>query len=68
MLAKKFSQQTLRYVLYSYCIFIQEPILDAFSHERIPYMINLDDYKTELMKGLNSAWTLAQDIIYLAQQ
>ncbi len=44
------------------------PTLAALSRERTPYMVNLDDYKTELLTGLNSAWTLAQDNIKIAQQ
>ena len=43
------------------------PTLDALSHARTPYMVDVDDYKTELLTGLNSAWKLAQDNIKIAQ-
>ena len=44
------------------------PTLDALSRERTPYMVDLDDYKTELTTGLASAWKLAQENIVEAQQ
>ena len=44
------------------------PTLDALSRERTPYMIDVDDYKTELCTGLNSAWKLAQQNIENVQR
>ena len=38
------------------------PTLEALSRERSPYTFDLDDYKTELMTGLNSAWKSAQEL------
>ena len=43
------------------------PTLDALSRERTPYMIDTDDYITELMTGLNDAWKLAKENILIAQ-
>lgn len=43
------------------------PTLDALSRERTPYMVDLDDYKTDLHTGLSSAWKLAQENIKIAQ-
>ena len=31
------------------------PVLEALSRERSPYVVDLDDYKTELVAGLSSA-------------
>ena len=44
------------------------PTLDALLCERTPYMVDLDDYKTELTTGMASAWKLAQENIATAQQ
>ncbi len=44
------------------------PTLDALLREPTPYMVDLDNYKTEILTGLNSAWTLAQDNIKITQQ
>jgi len=44
------------------------PTLDALLRERTPYMVDLDDYKTELTTGMASAWKLAQENIATAQQ
>ena len=43
------------------------PTLGALSREHTPYMVDMDDYKTELTTGLNSAWKLAQENISVAQ-
>ena len=43
------------------------PMLDALSHERTPYMIDLDDYKNELLTALTSTWKLANTNISTAQ-
>ena len=43
------------------------PTLDALSHKRTPYMVDLDDYKTELLTALTSAWELAKSNITTAQ-
>ena len=42
-------------------------MFDALSCERTPYMIDVDDYKTELCTDLNSAWKLVQQNIEYAQ-
>ena len=39
------------------------PVLEALSRERSPYVVDLDDYKTELVAGLSSAWQTAQECI-----
>ena len=39
------------------------PTLYALSRERTPYMIDVDDYKTDLCTGFNSAWKLVQQNI-----
>ena len=44
------------------------PTLETLLRERSPYMFNLDDYKTELMTGLNSAWKSAQECIAVTQK
>ena len=44
------------------------PTVGAPLHERTPYMVDLDDYKTELTTGMASAWKLAQENIATAQQ
>jgi len=44
------------------------PTLDALLRERTPYMVDLNDYKTELTTGMASAWKLAQENIATAQQ
>jgi len=44
------------------------PTLDALLRERTPYLVDLDDYKTELTTGMASAWKLAQENIATAQQ
>jgi len=41
--------------------------LDALSRECFPYMVDLNDYKTELTTGLNNAWKLAQENISVAR-
>ena len=43
------------------------PTLDALSRKRTPYMVDLDDYKTELTTGLASAWKIAGENIAVAQ-
>ena len=48
--------------------FMVETTLDALSCERTPYMIDVDDYNTELCTGLNSAWKLVQQNIENAQR
>ena len=64
----------LSYVLYAYRVSVQEstrlygrdptlPVLEALSCERSPYVVDLDDYKTELVAGLSSAWQIAQECI-----
>jgi len=61
-------------VLYAYRISVQEstkesrlysrdpalPTLDALSHERTPYMIDLDDYKTELCAVLVQCMNISE--------
>ena len=42
------------------------PTLDALSHEHTPYLIYLDDYKTELLTTLTSVWKLAKTNITTA--
>lgn len=37
------------------------PTLDSLSRERTPYMVDLDDYKLDLVTGLTDAWKLAQE-------
>ena len=44
------------------------PMLDTLSPEHTAYMVDLDDYKTELPTGLNSTRKLAQENIQIAQQ
>ena len=44
------------------------PMLEALSRERSPYMVDLNDYKTELMTELNSAWTAVQECIAVTQK
>ena len=44
------------------------PTLEALSHERSPYTIHLDDYKTDLMVGLSSAWNTARECIEQSQE
>jgi len=44
------------------------PTLDTLLRERTPYMVDLDDFKTELTTGMASAWKLAQESIATAQQ
>ena len=39
------------------------PVLEALLRERSPYVVDLDDYKTELVVGLSSAWQTAQECI-----
>ncbi len=39
------------------------PVLEALSRERSPYVVDLDNYKTELVAGLSSAWQTAQECI-----
>ncbi len=61
----------LSYVLYAYHVSVQEStrespffllygrnptLLEALSRERSPYVLDLDDYKTELVAGLSRAW------------
>ena len=44
------------------------PLNAALSKPHSPYLINLDDYKTELVAGLSKAWQLAQSEIKKAQR
>ena len=46
------------------------PTLEALSRERSPYTIHLDDYKTDLMVGLSSAWNnvIARECIEQRQE
>lgn len=82
MLAKtgeRFSQdwdKHLPYVLYAYRSTAPRSHLctvgtlhcEALSCECSPYMIDLNDYKTDLMTGLTIVWKFAQENIKLAQQ
>ena len=44
------------------------PTLEALSRERSPYMLDINDYKTELTTGLNSAWMTAKECITVNQE
>ena len=44
------------------------PLDTTLSQPSTPYMIDVDDYKTELVAGLSDAWKLAGEQVKLAQQ
>ena len=44
------------------------PTLEDLSRERSPYMLDINDYKTELTTGLNSAWKTAKECITVNQE
>ena len=44
------------------------PTLEALSRDRSPYMLDINDYKTELTTGLNSAWKTAKECTTVNQE
>ena len=62
-LLTKLQHRSLPENLHSFCYMavhdLALPMLEALSHERTAYMIDMDDYKTELVTGLSEAWRLA---------
>ena len=45
----------------------QLPTETALTQSRTPYMIDVDDYKTEMVTSLSDAWKIAQENIKVAQ-
>ena len=45
----------------------QLPTESALTQPRTPYMINVDDYRTELVTSMSDAWKIAQENIKVAQ-
>ena len=44
------------------------PLGEILSQPSTPYMVDIDDYRTELVSGLSDAWKLAGEQVKLAQQ
>ena len=44
------------------------PMLESLLCKCSPYMVDLNDHKTELMTGLNSAWAAAQECNAVTQK
>ena len=45
----------------------QIPTKSALSQPKTPYMIDIDDYKTELVTNMSDAWKITQESIKVAQ-
>ena len=46
----------------------RQPIEEALSVPTSPYVVDLEDYKSELVHGLSDAWNIAHQSIELAQK
>ena len=65
----------LAYLLFAYCSTFsllygrdpKQPTATYLSHERIPYMVDIDDYRTQLTCGLSEDWKIAAEQVKTAQ-
>ena len=45
----------------------RQPTATCLSHERTPYMVDIDDYRTQLTCGLSECWKIAAEQVKTAQ-